>query len=1013
MINRIENMPDQPVPYNLRNWKEVARKYDTFVYDLNKSGEFLPLVFIKDQGANYPENPSFGLKTYVGSFDQTSGEAINILPSLVGATLVGIDKSNQNGNNWIVYSQDFFNHLNSENIYLNNVGARSGTDWWYDMMPNIYFYQLYDLYGDIGEATFQFNSVADRMQAAVRQMGGSDTPWQRASMNYRAWDFVNAKPLTSGVIEPEAAGAFAWLLYHAYKKTGNKEYLKGSEWSLEFLTNLGANPSYELQLPYGAYVAAKMNAEIGTNYDIEKLIFWIFNRGPLRGWGTIVGNWGGLDVSGLVGEANDQGNDYAFQLNGLQHAAALVPLVRYDKRFARNIAKWVLNLANASRLMYPGFLPANLQDASEWSMVHDPDGVIGYEALRERLNGLSPVATGDALRGQWAATNLSLYSSSSIGYLGSIIESTNVEKILLIDLLKTDFFNDDAYPSYLLFNPFAEEKEVILSLGEQSSDVYDAITEEFILHDVQGDVLLTLPAGAVMSLVYVPSDGQLETKNNQLLSAGVVIDYYQTQVPFDRPPRIQSLATEQSLVELGDTINIYGKAIDQETKNLTYEFEVVEGHLLGDGPGRRWILPQTTGIYQVRLTVADAQGQVDSAILEVEVVAEVNLPPQINDLVTTDLYTPPGNTINITCIATDPNGDSLSYLWEANDGEITNQGNLAAWTSPGNAGIADIKVIVSDVHGAFTERVISILVIDYIKPNPANLIAYYPFNGDANDVSGNNLHGVISGSKLTSDLQGNHSSAYFFDGNNDHITIANTDILNFQKGITLSLWITPLKLPGRESFIISHGSWQNRWKLSIIPDRNIRWTLKNVAGQVGDLDSRTKLEVDTTYHVTASYDGHFLALYINGRLETFSEMSGDINQTSIDMEIAQILPDDPSFNFGGVLDEIKIFDYALAPDTIIEIFDKLTTASTDVTLKRPEVFVFPNPVEDQLIIQFSPPEIDSYRISIFDQWGRLVFKQDRKDLAPLMFDIHDYDSGVYFLVIHTKSNMMTKKILKM
>jgi hypothetical protein len=84
-----------------------------------------------------------------------------------------------------------------------------------------------------------------------------------------------------------------------------------------------------------------MNAELSTNYNVEKMLNWSFNKGPLRGWGTIVGTWGGLSVSGLVGEANDAGNDYAFQMNGMQQAAALVPLVRYDKRFARSpIALW-------------------------------------------------------------------------------------------------------------------------------------------------------------------------------------------------------------------------------------------------------------------------------------------------------------------------------------------------------------------------------------------------------------------------------------------------------------------------------------------------------------------------------------------------------------------------------------------------------------------------------------------------------------------------------------------------
>ncbi len=43
---------------------------------------------------------------------------------------------------------------------------------------------------------------------------------------------------------------------------------------MEYMNGLTSNPSYELQLPYGAYVAAKMNAEIGAKYNVEKMVNW-------------------------------------------------------------------------------------------------------------------------------------------------------------------------------------------------------------------------------------------------------------------------------------------------------------------------------------------------------------------------------------------------------------------------------------------------------------------------------------------------------------------------------------------------------------------------------------------------------------------------------------------------------------------------------------------------------------------------------------------------------------------
>ena len=289
-IPRVELMPNQPTPYNVRDWKQVALRYDSFVYDVTKTGQYLPITQITPAGVNYPQNSSFRMHTYVGTNSPLGNEAINVLPSLVGASLAGIDKTSQFGRNWLLMSQDFFNKNNGENLYLNNPSTTSGNDWWYDMMPNVYFYQLYDLYpGLSAESDYQFTAIADQFLAAVRAMGGHDAPWEPAFMNYRAWKFKTMEPNANGVKEPEAAGAFAWVLYHAWKTTGNPEYLKAAEWSMEFLSNWTSNPSYELQLPYGTYTAAKMNAEIGTAYDIQKMLNWSFDRGPLRGWGAIVG----------------------------------------------------------------------------------------------------------------------------------------------------------------------------------------------------------------------------------------------------------------------------------------------------------------------------------------------------------------------------------------------------------------------------------------------------------------------------------------------------------------------------------------------------------------------------------------------------------------------------------------------------------------------------------------------------------------------------------------------------
>lgn len=1002
VIPRIEQMPKVPVPFSIRDWKVVAGKYDSFIYNENKSGLYLPLIHVEPNGINYPQNKGFGLHTYVGTNSPNGYESINVLPSLVGASLVGIDKSNQFGRNWVLMSQDFFNKNNGELIYLNNKSGISGDDWWYDVMPNVYFYQLYDLYPGIGgDAEFQFKSVADRFLGSVRNLGGNDTPWQKANMNYRAYNFKTGQGNAAGVKEPEAAGAYAWLLYNAYIKSGDKSYLEGAEWSMEFLNELTSNPSYELQLPYGTYTAARMNAELGTNYDIEKMINWSFNKGPLRGWGTIVGTWGGIDVSGVVGEANDQGNDYAFQMNGLQQAAMLVPLVRYDKRFASAIGKWILNLANATRLFYPGFLPNSLQDSYAWSNAYDPDKVVGYEALREKWMNMSPFSTGDAIKGGWANTNLALYGTSSIGYLGALIEKTDFAQILKIDLLKTDFFNQAAYPTYLYYNPFNIVHTVKLDVGNIPVDIYNGMTEGFLLQNVTGEITLAVPAYQSLLITLAPAGGTITYDRNKMLIDGVVVDYNQTKQAFKYEPRIQALAADQINVEFNDSTTIYSKVFDKDSNKFTRTWSTTGGNISGSGDNIQWIAPAVEGQFEVKLIITDESNNADTATLIVNSVAVINVAPEILKIQKSAEYTVPNGSIQLTCNAIDKNGDPLNYVWSTTGGTITGSGQTVNWTAENVEGIYQIQVKVSDDKGLTTTGTTHILVKVFSQVK-GNLIAYYPFASNADDHSGNQLHGVINGPLIVDDLWGNHFHAALFDGVNDRVTVTNKPILNFTDAITVSGWFRPGILADHETFITSHGSWQNRWKVSVTPDQKIRWTL-NSLNTIGDLDSETSIEKDSAYFFTASYDGSLLALYLNGVLHTYKPLTGKIRTSPVELLMGQMLPDNIEYNFKGLIDEVKIMDYALTPEEVEKLYKESVVATHEFTNIPKSLVIYPNPVSDVLTIQLSPDDYHSGLISIYTMDGNLIKEKKIEYTSAIQLDVKDLKEGIYTLVLKSES----------
>lgn len=534
-IDRIEQMPNKPEPYVMRDWKQVALGYDSLVYDIHREGQYLPLTRITSQTENFPGRKSYLQYTFVGSVDTLKTESINTFMSIIGATLCGVDKTNSFGQNWVLMSEEFFNRKNGLRLYGNRTNSVTGNDWWYELIPNVLFYQLYDLYPDVGDFRRQFIVVADRWLECFEALGGDPEKGIPPETNYRAFNFDTMKPLLGSVPEPESAGAMGWLFYMAYSHTGHKKYLDAAKLCMERFSGFTASPTYELQYLYGTLCAARMNAELGTDYDLRKMLNWCFDVGPLRrwehtlGWGCVVGRWNGMDVSGMMAAVSREGEttwgDYAFVMNAFQQMGILAPLVRYDDRYARAIGKYLLNAANANRLFYSKYLPVENQDCAEWSRKYDPHSYIAYEAVRQYKDGKSPFATGDAMSQGWARTNLSLYSSAPVGYLGGILEKTDVEAILKFDLTKTDFFRRAAYPTYLFYNPYDAARSVGWDLGSETCDVYDAVSNTFLAKGVKGVWRFDIPADSAVVLVKCPAGGALGREGAKLLANGIVIDY--------------------------------------------------------------------------------------------------------------------------------------------------------------------------------------------------------------------------------------------------------------------------------------------------------------------------------------------------------------------------------------------------------------------------------------------------------------------------------------------------------
>jgi hypothetical protein len=58
-IGRIDQMPDSPSPYLMRNWKSVAASFDSIAFDVSRPGQYLPLIQLYSNTVNYPGQGSF------------------------------------------------------------------------------------------------------------------------------------------------------------------------------------------------------------------------------------------------------------------------------------------------------------------------------------------------------------------------------------------------------------------------------------------------------------------------------------------------------------------------------------------------------------------------------------------------------------------------------------------------------------------------------------------------------------------------------------------------------------------------------------------------------------------------------------------------------------------------------------------------------------------------------------------------------------------------------------------
>lgn len=246
-----------------------------------------------------------------------------------------------------------------------------------------------------------------------------------------------------------------------------------------------------------------------------------------------------------------------------------------------------------------------------------------------------------------------------------------------------------------------------------------------------------------------------------------------------------------------------------------------------------------------------------------------------------------------------------------------------------------------------------------------SLVAYYPFNGNTNDSSGNFNYGINYDGLYVKDRYANDASAMFFNGIDSYVEGTNpgNNLPIGNSPRTFTAWIEDLSYNSSGSNIFHYGTAQQA-------PTNMHFLITDVLGLgngygYGVVYGNINL-IDTTWHFVAGvYEGgteRITKLFIDGKLDISGTISSEPNTVlGNNWRIGAFMVGGTPFN--GNIDEVKVYNFALSDQQVWDMYKATTTAP---------ILIFPQ--NDSTLINVFNPVLDwdslitatSYRLMMAD-----------------------------------------------
>jgi hypothetical protein len=317
------------------------------------------------------------------------------------------------------------------------------------------------------------------------------------------------------------------------------------------------------------------------------------------------------------------------------------------------------------------------------------------------------------------------------------------------------------------------------------------------------------------------------------------------------------------------------------------------------------------------------------------------------------------------------------------------------------------------------------------------LVAYYPFSGNANDLSGHGHHAEVFGCTLTTDRYDGPNSAYFFDGVDDYMNVLDSDMLSGGSGksFTWSVWINTQIVPeppvGRKIVAKFKDDAYKDWGI-ILGEHplepgfvSVRFGYENGHGNQGPtLISSQLMTVNEWYHVAVTLNGsnRNAAMYVDGEPQDTVVLNYDLPDTDAPVKIGKQeyeLHGQWGY-FHGKIDDIRIYSRVISEDEIQCLAGILTgvgdTPNTDLTLTQS----YPSPFSSTTRIGYRIQHSGHVRLTVYDATGRVVRElvDDAKGRGEYSVEWVGLDdngqkapAGVYFIRLLATEQVVAKKIV--